>query len=738
MSLPAPYNFVSLANQVVEAPTPDRLSHDVPFSDGISGWLDLELTAHTPLCVGHTQTPDPQRGTLVRPFRTPDGELAIPGSSLRGLLRSVVEIAAFGKLQFVNTQRRYAVRDLQNRQLYVDHMAGVVGKHQGQPLFASKTRAGFLVGGPEAPRIVPCQVARVEHDELLRYLRAGDRGRNAEQFQQVIGKRSSLKEKYQAWGDKTDVRFTLAPEHEHPMSSGRGYLQFAKAVALGTGDQQGQVVFSGQIGARKDGKGKHREFLFYGADDTKALKVEPDTFADFEANHSDDQGEKHGGQTKPNEEWGYWKKTFQSGGRVPVFYLVDENDRTRITSLGLAQMYRLAYKHSIGDAVRNSSREHLGARTDFAEALFGRAGTDDPLARRVTLGLFRAQGNPELQEHGPTVQGAPKPTYYPAYVKQKNVDAKGRVPRGQEDGKPRYQTFMDDGVELSGWKRYPVRPQVAVPPVPVKSKPTVWLRLEAVAAGARFRGRLRVHNLRPVELGALLWALDFGGRPELRHSLGLGKAMGFGAVSFTTVESGLAQLNPDQPADLAAARAAFEQYLADALGCPLNETEQVILLQAMADPAEAEHHDLRHPTLGQGRDGNEFKNAVKAGEALRPYVDAVTLRKDREAKRKQAEQLVAAEIARKEEAARAAAREAELAGLTPLERSVREVLDAKAGDVSEEVVLFQAWTAGHWEGADKLAIAHKLHALMQTPGKKNKKATARAATIDAFLAGQAS
>jgi hypothetical protein len=35
-----------------------------------------------------------------------------------------------------------------------------------------------------------------------------------------------------------------------------------------------------------------------------------------------------------------------------------------------------------------------------------------------------------------------------------------------------------------------------------------------------------------VELGALLWSLDFGGRPALRHGLGMGKPFGLGQVSM--------------------------------------------------------------------------------------------------------------------------------------------------------------------------------------------------------------
>ncbi len=628
MPVHAPYNFVPLSSTVVEVPDPDLVSHDVPFSDGIGGWIDLELTAHTPLCVGLEREPDEKRGPLVRFFRTIDGELAVPGSSVRGMLRAVVEIAGFGKMKLVNQRRRYAVRDLQNNKLYTKYMTRRAGRKGKRAIYESTTLTGYLQRRDGRTQIVPCRMARVEHSDLIEYLKKTGRMSQAKAFERVIGKRSSSKEKYNAWGRDRRLRFQIPDERDHLMSNGNGYLRFDKAEALGLAGNdsiEGEIVLTGQAGR------KHREFVFHTPDEAHALPVPDDVMRDFEANHGRDQGERHGGQAKPNDEWGYWKQTFEKGGRVPVFYLKDKEGR--VESFGLAQMYRLAYKHTVGDAVRNSSAAHLGGKTDFAEALFGRAGDEHPLGRRVALGLFRAEGSPGTREHGPTVQGAPKPTYYPTYIEQEIPKGEDRLPKGRQ-----YKTFMDQGVRIRGWKRYPSRPETTVPAPPEKSKPTTWTRFETVDAGARFRGRARVHNLRPVELGALLWALDFGGRPDLRHALGFGKAMGFGAVSLRIAAAGLRRLADGAEADLAEARSAFEAYMARALGRPLDETDAVILLRAMADPANAERHELRHMKL---KNPNEFVKAKKDGYVLAAYEDVkairTRLRKRRSTKKREQE-----------------------------------------------------------------------------------------------------
>ena len=47
----APYNFVPLSRKVFFPDWAGQVSHDLPFSDGVSGELTCELTTHTPIYV---------------------------------------------------------------------------------------------------------------------------------------------------------------------------------------------------------------------------------------------------------------------------------------------------------------------------------------------------------------------------------------------------------------------------------------------------------------------------------------------------------------------------------------------------------------------------------------------------------------------------------------------------------------------------------------------------------------
>jgi hypothetical protein len=431
---------------------------------------------------------------------------------------------------------------------------------------------------------------------------------------------------------------------DHPLSKGPGYLRFRRAINLGSGSPSGVLVFTGQPSANKrlyappTNSGKHREFLFYGTAGP-VLRIHADVRKDFELNHSLEQAQRHGGQDTPNEEWRFWLDQLQSGTvtRVPVFFLADGGT---VRSLGLTQMYRLAYRWRIGDLIDQTSRDHRPdplegeeiedhgkwqPPIDFAEALFGYV-RSHPLGGegakgRVSVGLFRCTQDIPAENEGEhhAILSSPKPTYYPAYVDQSpRLDpSRTRLQGGQ------YLTYMDGDAEIRGWKRYPVRPQAEPLALPPEGAATAQERVEVhwrtVPRETRFSGKVRVHNLRPVELGALLWALDFGGAPGLFHSLGLAKPFGYGRVRLEMTESsGLRQVLDGSPVDLATAREAFAAHME--LAIPgWTETEQLVQLRAMADPSAADSHDLTYMKIGQGPGTNEFVAAKQAKHALPPY-----------------------------------------------------------------------------------------------------------------------
>ncbi|PID56982.1 TIGR03986 family CRISPR-associated RAMP protein [candidate division KSB3 bacterium] len=105
----APYNFIPLNEQVVEAPQPPALDR---YHDGKNtGWIDLKLETVTPLYIRGTLTEEEitaeKEAKDISRFFGPGGKLCVPGSSLRGMTRTLVEIVSFGKFGFFDDKRLY-------------------------------------------------------------------------------------------------------------------------------------------------------------------------------------------------------------------------------------------------------------------------------------------------------------------------------------------------------------------------------------------------------------------------------------------------------------------------------------------------------------------------------------------------------------------------------------------------------------------------------------------------------
>lgn len=87
----APYNFIPLNECVVKA-------QDIPefnkyHKDRFSGYIDLVITTKTPIYIRR----DIEESEF---FSIKNGLPIIPGSSLRGMVRTLVEIVSFGKFGF--------------------------------------------------------------------------------------------------------------------------------------------------------------------------------------------------------------------------------------------------------------------------------------------------------------------------------------------------------------------------------------------------------------------------------------------------------------------------------------------------------------------------------------------------------------------------------------------------------------------------------------------------------------
>ncbi len=667
--LHAPYNFVPINDVVVRPAWAPHASHDIPFKDGVCGRFWIRITTVTPLFIGagdpetdgedapeddrpKDQPPPPRRRFEI------DGAPAIPGTSLRGLVSNTVEAVTFGDLRRRIDDWRFAFRDLQNPKNYVQHFTyfdhGI----------RNRAKAGWLKVDPATGRwrLLPCAFAVVKQSDL-------ETAAGVPRFR--LGRRQSAEDKYEIWlksrpggrGTRSvAVSFVAGPPGpDGEFAKGRHLRRVTKIGVpslKAAGTIAGAVVFTGQpqdrSKASRTAPAKATDFVFEEPDGS-VIPVPEDVREAFEWGHRDPV------TGSPNREWAFFRPKLyktetqprridQFDGRIPVFYLETPGEPGTVRALGLAMMFRLACPTTTHGAAAQALRpdQRSGADADrapdFAGTIFGTAPSSGAagLKGRVRFGHGRrtVRGAAADEVERTVLLLGPKPGFYPAYLRQPEVEPDSWPPRVRkatyrtETGKTppyaRYSTYMSPAADdraaetdgddppavLRGWKRYPVTSTVresAPPPVfrdalgEDKPNQKVTTRFTPVGGGTCFDASVDFHNLRRCELGAIVWALTFGGDARLCHALGMAKPYGYGAVRITLapasdgpdgavlgparLEENLGDVHEgaDALAFLARCRDAFEGYMADALAelgikTPWRDSDQVRAVLAMADP----------------------------------------------------------------------------------------------------------------------------------------------------------
>ena len=110
----APFNFVPLNDRPYIPSWAEGVSQDIPFEDGLSGTLTIKICAETPIFVSDGKKNKDDK-SVIEFCHVIDGygnkHYFIPGSSIKGALRNVMEIISFGKMTQVQNQS-FGIRNL--------------------------------------------------------------------------------------------------------------------------------------------------------------------------------------------------------------------------------------------------------------------------------------------------------------------------------------------------------------------------------------------------------------------------------------------------------------------------------------------------------------------------------------------------------------------------------------------------------------------------------------------------
>lgn len=536
----APYNFVPLPEKIIPAfkNAHDLPNHDEYCPDHLSGYFDVTLTTRSPLYIrGPIAAKDLPRQEEKEIKNNPaflhtgdDSRPVIPGSSLRGMLRALLEIVSYGKMQWV-TEKQLFFRTVDNTTIgeyYRDRMG-------------NRVETGFLVRHNETYCIHVCSIARVWRSTIL-YNSTGPN--------QVPPWQGQPRQYAQVW-----VRIK-------PGTTGKPNIVERLSYQEGSGMDKGCLVITGNAPHKK------KEFVFLlPANNAEEIPVSDDIISRF---HDDDQLTKWQEDAFPIDQPtpGYRERKGMIGTNPPapgdpVFFL---RENGKLIFIGRAGMFRLPYKQRPIDLVPCELRQ--AADIDYAEAMFGFVRTRNEIeelkkempqddkeiqqgdkrrayAGRAIVTDALLQSDPAdiwlTEAFQPRILATPKPTAFQQYLTQQHPNDRGRLdhydstpPESDETVIRGHKLYWHQGLGTDQGLtperiRETIEEQGEIPP-----GDTQHTCFKPLRPGVEFSFRVSFENLSKRELGALCWTLHPRGEMgrQYFHHLGMGKPLGMGAVEL--------------------------------------------------------------------------------------------------------------------------------------------------------------------------------------------------------------
>ena len=540
----APYNFVPLPEEVVTVDRKDIPDQDAYTDKTKTGYIECSLTTKSPLYTRCAMTPDFFREHGDTPFyelsddqkneraqffhlKNERGPL-IPGSSLRGMIRALVEIAGYGKVQWVTDNAKITYRAVAKDKPLDEPYERVLGKN------GSNVKAGYLVKKGDDWYIYP---AKRPSD-----LKLQDRGSFLTVKEEIIDPKDipdfknlnnkNYKPQYHEVSFDAEIKKGAQGKYNMVTAIGSvdaGHTYCGFLVCSGNMLETGSETGSSSPSPRK----RHALVLEQDQNATE-LKISEQAIKNYKGGLTPFQKE-----SPFDEQMGCLKD-----GR-PVFYVPTDGE---VLYFGHSPNFRIPAIISEDGGITSPKEfvpENLRSESeiDIAEAIFGYINGKDKTscAGRV----FFTDAKLESESNGiwltpitPKILASPKPTTFQHYLVQ-DTD-KDHDPDHKEQ-LAHYATPSPAETVIRGHKMYwHKKGEVGIDEIresdqgKINNHHAQYTHIKPVKTGVCFTFRIYFENLQDHELGALLWVLILPGEPGTNyyHKLGMGKPLGMGTVKI--------------------------------------------------------------------------------------------------------------------------------------------------------------------------------------------------------------
>lgn len=560
----APYNFVPITEKIYKRyqKEEDLPRHDKIDTKRYSGELHCKVTAMTDIFIGGTDTS--QSGGYSSFAHDMNGVPCIPGSSMKGLVRSNMQVLGFGSIagdvedysimyRQVGSAKSKVARYYSNNILDVKSVLSGTGKNgkQIRTTVPKNVKAGYIRKEGKSYVIYPTEIDVIDKRQFgecnyypvseLEVFRAKEDAENhgkVNPFSFFEELNIQMQHKNSCKGSDFKVNNSNGRTHVKGPDN-LNYVPYAASIlyqlkgnrkvvsiiknsgTIEEGYQEGYVISTGKMREKK---------VFYVVPKMKnknSIQIPESDVLSFKRDFDNKKNMLHGTLKDPDLRK-KCKKFFalpEEGEVKPVFYV----KRGKKTYFGYTPFFRIFFEHPVLCGVSKEQRAYLKengdlkkAALDYPAVLLGYATDKSSYKSRVNFEDFRlqipenkniSQYVKEKQYKVEIVQGEPKLSSYWDYLVQNNPE--------------HAMTYNEDNFELRGLKQYWLHEVVHKGQVKNEKMASKFWSLKKNVV---FLGKVRFQNLSADELGLLIWSLSL--ETDSNQNIGRAKAFGYGRIDL--------------------------------------------------------------------------------------------------------------------------------------------------------------------------------------------------------------
>lgn len=557
----SPYNFISINDEVIE----DECEYTFEKFEGLSGKIECEIETKTPIFIGSGK----EKYNYF--FSYDNDSPVIPSSSLKGMLRSLVEILSFGKITNENSNLdRYLVyRDVArtnfiNNQCYYDILTDAKTRQY-------KGNAGLIVKIGNQYKIIPSKYIAVRRKYLKQEFQ--NLGLNYSENFTVSNQNNLFFDYY----DDTEPRKGKLPR--------KIKKAFLSKTNQGGYNKECKILITGKSIGNTWIQEQKRDYIMYSfeKDKSKWLDVPESVIRDFKLQKT--QFQMNAFNKNPNS------NDLEIVNKQPVFYTMKDG---HVNFFGRCKMMRLPYNAKIKEFVPKC---HFKNIIDFADKIFGYTAKEKEkesvaLAGKVFCSDAKLTDTPVYAGRYETILGTPSPTSYQLYLEQD---------KNNNNNRKLFTYNSVNKTKIRGHKMYWHKNQVDEPEANPNEKIKTFME-NVLEKNNKFKFTIEFINMSEEELGVLMLALNLWGE-NYCHKIGMAKPYGLGSIKISSNNFSIINrkkrynkiIDEDgnivmgiENQDYAAFINKFEKYMSSKLNRDYNNDKRIQQLKKILDFNEAD------------------------------------------------------------------------------------------------------------------------------------------------------